>query len=61
MIDHGLDGELIHATGVGSRNATTQCPDGGSKSLIACSQLDRRFFLSKFVRSEMARHRTGLR
>ncbi|MGF6413633.1 OmpA family protein [Paraburkholderia sp. MM5482-R1] len=42
MIDHGLNGELIHATGVGSRDSTTQCPDGGSKSLIACLQPDRR-------------------
>ncbi|MFB9128016.1 OmpA family protein [Paraburkholderia dipogonis] len=50
MIDHGLDGELIHATGVGSRNATTQCPDGGGKSLIACLQPDRR--VSVEVRAE---------
>jgi outer membrane protein OmpA-like peptidoglycan-associated protein len=50
MIDHGLNGELIHATGVGSRNATTQCPDGGSKSLIACLQPDRRVSIE--VRAE---------
>ncbi|APA90172.1 OmpA family protein (plasmid) [Paraburkholderia sprentiae WSM5005] len=42
LIDHGLNGELIHASGVGSRDSTTQCPDGGSKSLIACLQPDRR-------------------
>jgi outer membrane protein OmpA-like peptidoglycan-associated protein len=42
MIDHGLNGEVIRATGVGSGDSTTQCPDGGSKSLIACLQPDRR-------------------
>lgn len=42
MIDHGLNGELIHATGVGSRDSTTQCPDGGSRAVIACLQPDRR-------------------
>jgi outer membrane protein OmpA-like peptidoglycan-associated protein len=42
MIDHGLNGEVIHATGVGSGDSTTQCPDDGSKSLIACLQPDRR-------------------
>ncbi|CAE6726532.1 OmpA family protein [Paraburkholderia aspalathi] len=42
MINHGLDGEVIHATGVGSRDSTTQCPDGGSRAVIACLQPDRR-------------------
>jgi outer membrane protein OmpA-like peptidoglycan-associated protein len=42
MIDHGLDGELIHATGVGSRDSITQCPDGGGRAVIACLQPDRR-------------------
>ncbi|PRX23185.1 outer membrane protein OmpA-like peptidoglycan-associated protein [Paraburkholderia sp. BL18I3N2] len=50
MIDHGLNGELIHATGVGSSNATAHCPDGGSKSLIACLQPDRRVSIE--VRAE---------
>ncbi|MFM0079877.1 OmpA family protein [Paraburkholderia sediminicola] len=42
MINHGLDGEVIHATGAGSRDSTTQCPDGGSRAVIACLQPDRR-------------------
>ncbi|WP_408312842.1 MULTISPECIES: OmpA family protein, partial [Paraburkholderia] len=42
MIDHGLNGELIHATGVGSRDSTTQCPGGDSRAAIACLQPDRR-------------------
>ncbi|MFL9948422.1 OmpA family protein [Paraburkholderia agricolaris] len=42
MIDHGLNGGLIHATGVGSRDSTTQCQDGGSRAVIACLQPDRR-------------------
>ena len=42
MIDHGLNGEVIHATGVGSRDSTTQCPVGESRAVIACLQPDRR-------------------
>lgn len=42
MINHGLNGEAIHATGVGSRDSTTQCPVGESKAVIACLQPDRR-------------------
>lgn len=42
MVNHGLDGELIHATGAGSRASTTQCPAGASKAVIACLQPDRR-------------------
>ncbi|WP_341316659.1 OmpA family protein [Paraburkholderia sp. IMGN_8] len=42
MVNHGLNGEAIHATGVGSRDSTTQCPVGESKAVIACLQPDRR-------------------
>jgi outer membrane protein OmpA-like peptidoglycan-associated protein len=42
MIDHGLNGEVIHAAGVGSRDSTTQCPVGESRAVIACLQPDRR-------------------
>ncbi|MFL9869721.1 OmpA family protein [Paraburkholderia fungorum] len=42
MIKHGLDAEVIRATGVGSRDSTTQCPDGESRAVIACLQPDRR-------------------
>lgn len=42
MIKHGLDGEVIHATGVGSRDSTTQCPESESRAVIACLQPDRR-------------------
>lgn len=42
MIKHGLDAQLIHATGVGARDSTTQCPDGESRAVIACLQPDRR-------------------
>ncbi|MFM0061092.1 OmpA family protein [Paraburkholderia phytofirmans] len=42
MIDHGLNGELIHATGAGSRDSTSQCVGGESRAVIACLQPDRR-------------------
>lgn len=42
MIDHGLNGELIHATGVGSHDSTSQCQGGESRAAIACLQPDRR-------------------
>jgi len=42
MINHGLNGETIHAAGVGSRESTTQCPAGESSAVIACLQPDRR-------------------
>ncbi|NYH14059.1 OmpA family protein [Paraburkholderia bryophila] len=42
MIDHGLNGELIHATGVGSRDSASQCAGGESRAVIACLQPDRR-------------------
>jgi autotransporter adhesin len=42
MVNHGLIGEVIHATGVGSRDSTTQCPVGESRAAIACLQPDRR-------------------
>ncbi len=42
LIDRGLDGNLIHATGVGSSEPRTNCPEGGeSRALIACLQPDR--------------------
>ncbi|WP_328821138.1 hypothetical protein [Paraburkholderia nemoris] len=42
MFNHGLNGDVIRATGVGSRDSTTQCPVGESRAAIACLQPDRR-------------------
>jgi outer membrane protein OmpA-like peptidoglycan-associated protein len=42
MIAHGLDGRIIHAAGVGSRESVTNCPAGESRAVIACLQPDRR-------------------
>lgn len=42
LIERGLDGNLIRATGVGSREPRSNCPEGGeSRELIACLQPDR--------------------
>ena len=42
MFNHGLNGDVIRATGVGSRDSTTQCPVGESRAAIPCLQPDRR-------------------
>ncbi|RQU77158.1 outer membrane protein assembly factor BamE [Burkholderia cenocepacia] len=42
LIAHGLDGNVIEADGVGSREPVTHCPPGQSRAVIACLQPDRR-------------------
>nr|WP_260434810.1 OmpA family protein [Burkholderia sp. Bp8992] len=42
LISHGLDGNVIQADGVGSREPVTHCPPGRSSAVIACLQPDRR-------------------
>ncbi|KVH04846.1 hypothetical protein WS84_10820 [Burkholderia anthina] len=42
LIAHGLDGNVIEADGVGSREPVAHCPPGQSRAVIACLQPDRR-------------------
>jgi outer membrane protein OmpA-like peptidoglycan-associated protein len=46
LIAHGLDARIIRASGVGSRQPVTKCPDGESREVIACRQPDRRVTIS---------------
>lgn len=48
LVSHGLDAQVIHATGVGSSQPVTQCPDGESAAVIACLQADRRVTITVF-------------
>lgn len=41
LIAQGVDGDVIHAQGVGSSQPRTHCPDGEGRALIACLQPDR--------------------
>ncbi|WP_245763543.1 OmpA family protein [Paraburkholderia diazotrophica] len=41
LVAQGLDGSIIHAEGVGSSQPRTHCPDGDTRTLIACLQQDR--------------------
>jgi OmpA-OmpF porin, OOP family len=46
MISHGLDERVIHAFGAGSREPVANCPNGESRTVIACLQPDRRVTIS---------------